>query len=494
MDHLIPKINGTFEYKEGVFTLPDVLTVSAVYPITMQVFEKRINGIKNIRIKEEENKPILAYEHTVNLHEEAYMVSLNETQIVIKASSEHGFSNALVSLYQLFAKGKGSVRCGEFSDYPRYERRGFMLDCCRHFFSIEEIKKCLEHCALLKINHFHWHLSEDQGFRIESKRFPKLNTISSYRKLDEKDPLVTRGEMRVGEQYGGYYTQEEIKDLIAYAAARQIEVFPEIDLPGHSVAALAAFPEYSCSGEQKEVENRFGIFEHIYCAGKEETYQFLFKLLDEVCELFPSSYFHLGGDEAPKTEWEKCPHCNRVMKEQGFHDYEELQAYFTKRLIEHLKENEKTPIVWNDAAASGTLDESAILQYWIEGEGQNYTANEIRKNRKFILSNVRSFYCDFTYDKVTLRSTLMYEPGIQGEPIPANNILGIEAPMWCEWIPCNEDLEKMLNPRLLAVSENGWTKDRDYDEFMKRLSIYQKCSILNFLNEIKPDDKLGIYY
>jgi hexosaminidase len=469
-----------------------VLTVSDAFGKSADVFAERLKKIGNYQVEKCEKGAVLTGEKADKpVKEGGYRVKIEPEKIQVWSSSESGFSNALVSLYQMLARGNGEIPCGIFEDEPKYARRGFMLDCCRHFFSVEEIKKILEQCALLKINQFHWHLSEDQGYRIESLRFPKLNEIASYRALDAEDPLVVRGICKEGDRYGGYYTQQEIRDVIAYAADRQIDVIPEIDLPGHSEAALAAYPELSCTGEPGEVEGKFGIFERIFCAGKEETYTFLSELLKEVCDLFPSEYFHLGGDEAPKTQWESCPDCARVMKEQGLENYEELQAYFTARLIGYLKEYGKKPVVWNDAAASGKLDESAVLRYWVEGEGADYTRFEIAKNRKFILSPMLRIYCDYTYEHIPLEKTLMYEPEIQGEPIPEENILGIEAPMWTEYTPFDEDIEKMIYPRLHAAAECGWTRERNYEDFKDRLDVWQTCKPLNLLVQFAPGESMG---
>ncbi len=494
MNNLIPKINGKYIKEDGFFVLPAVLTVPVVFADTVQLFGERLANIGEYQIKQCEESPCLSYCEDKSYAKETYAVSITEDSITVTASEEQGFSNALVSLYQLLAKGNGTTSCGSFSDEPRYEYRGFMLDCCRHFFPLEDVKRVLEYVSLLKFNKFHWHLSEDQGFRIESKKFKELNTISSYRTLCEEDPLVERGISEAGERYGGYYTQEEIAELIAFAAKRQIEVFPEIDLPGHSVAALAAFPQLSCSGKPAEVESRFGIFERIFCAGKEETFTFLDELLDEVSTLFPSPYFHIGGDEVPKKAWIDCPDCNRVMKKKGFTDYEQLQAYFTERMIQILEKNHKIPIVWNEAAASGNLDERAILQYWYEDAEATYTVDEIQKERKFILSNVQSFYCDYAYEYVTLEKTLLYEPQAKGGAIPQKNILGVEAPLWTEQIPTGKYIDKLINPRLLAVAENAWTKEREYDEFMSRMEQYQNCKILNYLDEYEPGEKIGVGY
>lgn len=439
---VIPAINGGYTVKEGNFVLPAHVTLSTPFSETNSVFTERLKRIETYEVTACEGSvdAVIDFCEDKTLPEEAYRLVMETEEITVYASGEHGYSNALVTFYQLLAAGKGSVSCGTISDAPKYGRRGFMLDVCRHFFSVDEVKKVLEQCALLKINSFHWHLSEDQGYRIESKRFPELNEVASYRKLAADDAMVKQGFAKEGERYGGYYTHEEIREVIEYARVRQIEVYPEIDLPGHSTAVISKYPQYSCSGEPVDVANDFGIFPRIFCAGKEETYQFLFELLDEVCELFPSPLVHLGGDEAPKDEWKNCPDCSRVMKEQGFTDYEELQAYFTERMINHLKKKGKTAIVWNDAVASGNLEETSIIQHWSEwGDAESYVLPEHKKGRKLILSSMMSFYFDYPYPQIPMKATYLYEPELKGTPISGDNILGIEAPMWTEWRPSDED-------------------------------------------------------
>lgn len=480
MLQLIPAYNGEANYKEGVFILPKLVIMDENFPIVNKVFAKRLARLTDYKVTQG-NEPVIIYKKEM-LGEEGYQLDIREDKVVIYAEGEQGYSNGLVSLYQLLAKGNGKISTCTIKDSPKYEKRGIMLDVCRHFFPAEEIKLILEQCALLKLNHFHWNLSNDQGFRIESKVFPQLNKISSYRKLADKDPVVLEGLANPDDTYGGYYSQEEIKDIINFASERQIEIIPEINLPGHSTAILAAFPELSCSGEKLEVANTFGIHSRIFCAGKEEGYQFLYHLLDELCELFPSEYIHIGGDEAPKSEWKTCKACNRIMKEEGFTNYEQLQAYFTQKLILHLKEKKKIPIVWNEAAASGELNDSAVIQYWIEmAPGESYVVPEIEKGRKFILSSMNHFYCDYSYAEIPLKATLLYEPEVKGTPLPDENVLGIEAPMWTEWTPTNESIERMIYPRMLAVAECAWTKDRDYESFKERLEKYIEVEALNLL-------------
>lgn len=482
----LPEINGKYVELAGRFTLPWQFGMEENCQDIHQVFEERLQKLGRYRIDASKEK-IIIWHRDPELEKEANSIRIENGKVRICASSEKGYSNALTTLFQMLVRGhdrktsQGSIANCELSDKPRFEMRGMMLDVSRHFFSIKEIKKIIEQCALLKLNHFHWHLSDDQGFRIQSIRFPELNTISSFRKLSGADPVVLSGASQPGERYGGYYTQEEIREVIAYASARQIEVIPEIDLPGHSSAILAAFPWLTCSGKPLKVKSTFGVHERIFCAGKTETYDFLYELLDELCELFPSAYFHLGGDEAPKGEWQKCPKCNSLMKREELADYEKLQTWFTGKLVKHIKEKGKTPIVWNESAIAGDLDKSAVVQYWEEmAPGPSYIVPEVEKGRKLLLSNGNQFYCCNTYAEMPLGATLMYEPEIKGVKIPVENVLGIEAPMWTEWTPEDCDIEQLLYPRLLAVAECGWTLKRYNME--EKSSMEEKQSMEDFMN------------
>jgi hexosaminidase len=287
---------------------------------------------------------------------------------------------------------------------------------------------------------------------------------------------------KAGDSYGGFYTVEEIRDVIAYAAARHVDVVPEIDLPGHTSAILAAFPALSCSGEAISVKNTFGVHERILCAGNKKVYEFLYALLDEVCALFPSPFIHLGGDESPKTAWKSCPKCNTAMKENGIAGYEHLQSYFTKRLAAYVTDKGKRPIAWNEACISGDLDEGVAIHYWMEmAPGASYVVPEIAKGRKFIFSNMNQFYCDYSYADIPMKATYLYEPVIKGTGVPDGNVLGIESPMWTEWTPEAADIERCLYPRLLSVAECGWTKDKEYGDFITRVKEYLSFGVLNKL-------------
>lgn len=388
---------------------------------------------------------------------EGYALTVSPDGIEIKSSDDAGEFYARQTLEQLAREG--DIPCGAYQDAPKYAFRSFMLDVSRHFFSAEEVKKLLDQMARLKLNTFHWHLSDDQGLRIESKRFPKLNEIGSWR--DEN-----------GQKVGGYYTQEEIRDVVAYAAQLHITVIPEIDLPGHTGAIVATMPELSCSGEPLQVGFGAGLNPRILCAGNDKVYDFLYELLDEVCGLFPGPYFHIGGDEAPKSEWEKCPRCQQRIKDEGLKDEEDLQAWFTGKLVEFLESRGKTVIGWNEILTSGTVSPNAIAQYWI-ATGAAYSDKEADKGRRFIFSNTQAFYLDYPCALVSIRGTYEYEPCIvEGKAIPAGQVLGLEAPLWTERVADMGHVERMVFPRLLALAENCWSTGKDFEDFMARAEAY----------------------
>lgn len=447
--NLIPKINGPVQLEAQTcqFTLP--LGYQGECPSAGQF------------PMEASQTPSLFLETDATLPEEGYALEIQPGRIRLTASAEAGTYYGLQTLFQLLQEGKGMLACGRLQDAPRYGYRGFMLDVSRHFFPVEEVKKILDVCARLKLNHFHWHLSDDQGFRIESKRFPLLNEVGSYRK--EADGSIS----------GGYYTQEEIRDIVAYAKERQIEIVPEIDMPGHTTAIIAAYPEYSCEKKLVEVVNQGGIYQDILCGGSEKTYEFLYALLDEVCELFPGQYFHLGGDEAPKDRWKKCPCCQALIEREGLKNEEELQAYFTAKLVNYLASKGKTAIGWNETLASGMLPEGPVAQYWME-MGEAYSYRELSKARRFILSNFYAFYFDYPYLMVTFRGTYEYEPELKGAgKVPEELVMGLEGPLWTERLATNEQIERQIFPRLLALAENAWSKEKDYEDFLRRVEAYE---------------------
>ncbi|MCL3779890.1 beta-hexosaminidase [Prolixibacteraceae bacterium JC049] len=354
------------------------------------------------------------------------------------------------------------------NDAPRYPYRGMHLDVCRHFYPIEFIKKQLDVMAMFKMNYFHWHLTEDQGWRIEIKKYPKLTEIGSKRMEGE------------GHEYGGFYTQEQVKEIVKYAQDRFITVIPEIELPGHALGALTAYPEYSCTGGPFKVRNIWGVEPDVYCAGKEETFQFLNDIIDEVVALFPSEYFHIGGDECPKKRWEKCKLCQKRMKKEGLKDEHELQSYFIQRVEKMLLKHGKKMIGW-DEILEGGLAPTATVMSWRGEKGGIKAANE---GHDVIMTPGNWCYLDHYQgsNKVepvaiggytTLAESYSYDP--QPKEIAADkakHILGTQGNVWTEYMYTAAIAEYRIYPRIIALAEVNWTPKakKNYEDFEKRMN------------------------
>lgn len=414
-------------------------------------------------------------EYEAGLGKEGYRLKITKDGCTSYAENEAGHFYASVTLKQLMEAGRLSDI--EIEDRPAYPYRGYMLDCCRHFFGIDTIKKQLDAMALLKLNVFHWHLTEDQGWRIPIDKYPSLTKIGSVRK-------GTRGD---GVSVSGFYTKDEIRSIVAYAKERFIEVIPEVDIPGHMTAAIAALPELSCHGNQVEVSQAFGIHKEVACAGKEKVYQILCDILDEVAELFPSEFIHLGGDEALRLNWLDCPDCKAVMERENLKDEDELQAYFMGRITKHLAEKGKRVLNWNDGMIAENCDKSIIIHYWQERKiNKNAAIREINNGRNAVISPFFSYYLDYPYGMTPLKKTFMFNPVLDGiDGGKADRILGVEAPLWTEYVENEEQLEYQTYPRLLAVAERGWNGKNDilYEDFVERSETVYKLF-----------DKIGIKY
>ena len=465
---MIPSINGSIQCKEKHFLFP--ITQLNYYNAdnlpwiedVVSVLEERLQKIETyaeLKANKAENAGHVSLIFSLVPHFSggAYRLIIAPTYISIEMGEEEGAAQALTTLYWKIREEKGRLSCEEITDSPRYQYRGFMMDCSRHFFPVSAVKEMIEQATLRKLNRLHWHLSDDQGYRIESKQYPLLNTIGSWRKEPE-DP-----------HYGGYYRQEEIRDIVAYAKARGMEIIPEIDLPGHVSAMVAAYPQLSCQETPQEVPSNFGIHERILCAGKEQTLTFVKNLLDEVCALFPYPYFHIGGDEAPKNEWKNCPHCQEKMKQLGLKNEEALQAWFTEELMSFLKNQGKTGIAWNETLKSGTLTEDAIIQYWAEeGADAGYCDKAFENDRKCIYSFSAYLYLDTMPALNPLRKVYGFREHVNsGKLIPQKNILGWEGTLWAEQIPDLKRLQEMAFPRLLAIAEQSWNGTLSYTDFCK---------------------------
>lgn len=399
------------------------------------------------------------------LEREEYRIHISGEKILLEGGSRAGLFYANTTLGQLKLLYPEALPCMEIEDKPYYPYRSFHIDCARHFFPADQIKKMIRMCAEFKLNHFHWHISDDQGWRVESSRFPRLHEIGSVRRGDYFDKNSS------DEIQGGYYTRREVKEIVALCEELGIEVVPEVDMPGHVMAILAAYPEYGCDGRKVEVGNRSGIFHEIFCAGKEETFTFIEELLDDLMELFPGKYFHIGGDEAPKSHWKVCPHCKKRMEEEGLKSFQELQGYVENRISSYLISRGRIPVVWNEAVYGGNLDPAVVVQLWID-DRDNMLKAHLDKGGKAIISNVMNSYCDYPYGSIPLKS--MYEIDTQPEMLGErgrDSVIGPECLLWTEHVRDSERMEKQCWPRYAASAQAGWCgPDRPpYEEFKETL-------------------------
>ena len=442
-----------------------------------------------------------------SLGQEEYSIEIQKKSCVVKASGKNGFLYAVQTLKQLTDTDVFSDKINPnqkfifpvvtIKDKPRFAYRGMHLDCARHFFSVEEVKKYLDIMAVYKLNRLHWHLTEDQGWRIEIKKYPKLTQIGAFR----NGTMIGKDfNSNDGIRYGGYYTQEQVKDVVAYADKLGITVIPEIDLPGHMLGALAAYPEMGCTGGPYEVWTRWGISDEVLCPGKEAMFTFLEDVFTELMELFPSEYIHIGGDECPKTEWEKCPDCQARIKALGIkgdekHTAEQyLQSYVTARVQKFLNDHGRKIIGW-DEVLEGELAPGATVMSWRGVKGGVEASAQ-----GFDVIMTPNTYCYFDYyqseDKdneplaiggfLPVDKVYGYEPFDGLDASQQKHILGVQANLWTEYIGTDDYLEYMLLPRMCALSEIQWCKqgDKDFDRFT--------TSMRN--ESFKIFDKLGYNY
>lgn len=401
------------------------------------------------------------YETFEMFAEEYYGIEIKKDEIIIQSKGEKGKYYAHLTLKQLEEMGK--VPLCKIIDMPAFPYRGFMIDSARHMQTTDEIKRYIEAAARYKFNTFHWHLCDDQGWRIESEKHPLLNEKGSWR-----DCHGFGSENK--ERYGGYYTKEEIRDIVAFCKERFIDVIPEFDIPGHTTALVSTYPELSCRGEQIPLETTGGIFKNILCAGNEKVFEVCFEIIDEICELFPYRYFHIGGDEAPKARWCNCEKCQKRIREENLKNEEELQGYFVNRVIAYLKEKGKTAISWNESLNSGILDKDAVVADWMDRQHKcEEFANE---GGKIIIEDFYHYYLDYVYGMTPLKKTYDYNPHLKRLSAEGRkNVIGVEAPIWTEYIEDFDRMSYMCFPRLIAVAETGWTekKNSDYKSFRIRV-------------------------
>ncbi len=436
--------------------------------------------------------------------EEAYTLSVSGQAVTVKASSLRGVNYAVQTLKQMlpveiFGKAKAagkdwSLMCVEISDAPRFGYRGFMLDVARMFYDMDAVKKYIDIIEVHKLNKFHWHLTDDQGWRIEIKKYPRLTEFGSIRRETLIGHPSTSNEYD-GTPYGGYFTQEQIKEIIGYAAAKGIDVIPEIDLPGHMLSALASYPYLGCTGGPYEVRRNWGVERDVLCAGNEKTFAFLEDVLTEVAELFPYEYIHIGGDECPKDRWEKCPKCQAKIKELGlkdddkFHAEHYLQSYMMERVAKFLESKGKKVIGW-DEILEGNIGKSATIMSW---RGTAGGEKAVKRGNDAIMSPNSHCYVDRYQDDpktepIAMGGFVPVEKSYSFEPYTDDmtdeekaRILGVQANMWTEYIATTEYLEYMLHPRLAAISEVQWCQPENKEWNRFRNDAGRLCDMYDIL-------------
>jgi hexosaminidase len=460
----------TYQMVEGNYSIGGSIGINPEF-LPENVKEVLIDRLTNdfqIRVVLSASENNVTFKKMFNTPEDFYSINVSD-KITINYSSDRSCFYAVTSLIQMV---KGSI--GEYyiencflQDYPKFQWRGLHLDVSRHFFTVDEVKRYIDLMSMYKYNTFHWHLTDDQGWRIEIKKYPKLTGIGAWRDSTVNDHYTTNPRTYSVNKYGGYYTQEEIKDVVDYASKRYITVVPEIEMPGHSRAALAAYPEFSCTGEQMGVPGLWGVFDDVFCA-HESTIDFLKDILDEVISLFPSEYIHIGGDEVPKTRWKKCKKCQAVIRENGLNDEHELQSYFIGEIDEYLYSKGRKIIGWDEILEGGLTPNAAVMS-WRGFEGGTEAA---RQKHNVVMSPGSHCYFDH-YQSTNIDEPLAIggftslEKVYEFNPIPegltvdeASFILGAQANLWTEYIPDMSQLEYMTYPRALALSQVLWCQNK----------------------------------
>ena len=490
---IIPEPNNTKRYVASfILNSETEISYSEDFKISAEFLKAYISNGSNIKLKANSASNKINFKKDGSIkNAEGYKLEVLENEITISASTDKGAFYAVQSLRQLlpetfetgnFKHKEVSIQGVLIEDSPEFIYRGMHLDVGRHMYSVDFIKKYIDAMAMLKMNTFHWHLTEDQGWRIEIKKYPKLQEIAAYRNETLVGHYSNQPHQFNGKTYGGYYTQEEIKDIVAYAQERFVTIIPEIEMPGHSQAAIAAYPELGCTGEQVEVAKKWGVFEEIYCT-KDETFNFLEDVLDEVLELFPSKYIHIGGDEAPKTRWKACDDCQNRKKDEGLKDEHELQNYFITRIEKYLNSKGRQIIGW-DEILEGGLAPNATVMSWRGFDGAIEAA---KQHHNVILTPGSHCYFDHYQSEskdepIAIGGFLPLEKVYNFNPIPdgltkeeVKYVLGAQGNVWTEYMPTEDQVEYMAFPRMLAMSEVLWIQpeNKNYKDFVSRLENFQ---------------------
>lgn len=491
------KDSFTINKKTLISVVPDAKDMLSVgKQLAIEIYKKtglKLEVIEDGTINRKNTIALTIKKSLDSLGDEGYHLLSDNAFVKLSSKNAHGAFYGVNSLVQLIAvkNGKVEIPSVEIYDKPRFEWRGLMLDVGRHFYSVEFIKKMIDRIAMYKMNTFHWHLTDDQGWRIEIKQYPKLTKKAAWR----AETNLVRGDLRWIDKnpHGGFYTQEEIKEVVKYAASKFVTIIPEIELPGHSAAALTAYPQYSCSGGPFEVLGQWGVFKEVYCAGNDQTFEFLENILTEVISLFPGKIIHIGGDECPKDRWKACPKCQNRIKQENLKNEEELQSYFIKRIGKFLASRNKTMIGW-DEILEGGLASDAMVMSWRGVKG----GVEAAKQRHDVVMTPNIYmYLDYyqgerhlePYSNVRIlpvQKVYSFNPELDELSIEEKkHIKGVQANVWTEYMNTSDIVEYMVFPRIAAVAEVGWTSQslKNWEDFSRRLEY-----------EFDGYEKLGINY
>ena len=470
----------------------DTTPFMIVYPATnekmhrtadfLATFIKEMTGTE-VRVSDKEkssNAIILAVDSTMG-HPEGYKLQITPEKVLLTGGSEAGVFYGIQTIHKalpILKDGKvaAALPAGTVTDFPRFRYRGFMIDVGRHFFPVSYLKQMIDLMALHNINYFHWHLTEDQGWRIEIKKYPKLTEIGSKR-----DSTIIDWETKKfdGKPHSGFYTQDEAREIVRYAADRFITVVPEIDLPGHTTAALASYPELGCTGGPYKVLCSFGVFPDVLCAGNDQTLQFTKDVLDEIMDIFPSEYIHIGGDECPKSRWEKCPKCQAKIKELGIkalpkHSKEnQLQTYFMSELEKEINAHGRRMLGWDEVLEGGLTPNSTIMSW----RGIQGGIEAARQHHDVIMTPIQRLY--FSNPRINKMTGFEWMNRVYNfEPVPAELtdaekkfVIGTQGCIWTEWTADSTKMEWQILPRMAALSEIQWTlpEHKNFERFMERL-------------------------
>lgn len=413
-----------------------------------------------------DSKIQLSLQPKANIPQEGYRMLVTESGVDITASDAGGLFYGLQTFTQLLRKDASKVTLPvvRIEDHPRFLWRGCMLDVSRTFMSKNLLMRYIDLMAVYKLNTLHLHLTDDQGWRLEIKRYPKLTSIGS--KFD-----AGFNEM------GGYYTQEEMKEIVRYAALRNVTIVPEFELPGHELAAIASYPELSCRNVQPKIHPFFmgpSVHEEIFCAGKPEVYEFIFHVLDEMMDIFPSKYIHIGGDEAPKKEWKTCSLCQQVIRENHLADEEELQSFFVTKIGNYLRSKGRILVGWDEITDGGKLTGDEVVMFWRGWKAKEM--NEIaRKGFRMIASPTTCCYFDYDYRTIDTKNVYHFEPIPEElEEAAGKNYMGVQANFWSHIDRSESRIDKQLFPRLFALAEIAWSQTKDWKRFKKAAVVHSE--------------------